>query len=265
MANNTGYKGFFTLLRVVNGGTHNGEALDVNSNLCSVTGLTQFSKPNNASDLDYIAPIQDETACPIPVAYYVMNKSLGWNTQSFSNDTCNVGFGSPEALYTINPNGQIIIGDIVYMNNAESPGNKIAFGLLSPNNYLGYTDINNIRGWVKVSSTGDVLEKGTCVTEPLTPCNISLLFTAIPSNGQYTMDASSDVTTASDVIISVSIRGTVSGVTEYVSITLPNGFTHAEQDGIRTTYNTQDDVIFTITGFTPASDSVREYNVTQQV
>lgn len=66
MATNTGYKGWLTLLKVVDGGAYDGQALDENDNLCSQSGLPQASKPNNTGDTDYIAPILDETSCPVP-------------------------------------------------------------------------------------------------------------------------------------------------------------------------------------------------------
>lgn len=66
MATNTGYKGWLTLKKVVHGGSHDGEALDDNDNLVSQSGLPQSTKANNTGDPDYVAPILDETSCPVP-------------------------------------------------------------------------------------------------------------------------------------------------------------------------------------------------------
>lgn len=43
---NTGYKGYSTLLKV----TSDGRALDINNTLCSVTGLPQSTKANSPGD-----------------------------------------------------------------------------------------------------------------------------------------------------------------------------------------------------------------------
>lgn len=63
---NTGYKGYLTLLKVTDDGTN--RPLDANNNLCSESGLPQATKPNIESDPDYVAPVYDLTACPLPPA-----------------------------------------------------------------------------------------------------------------------------------------------------------------------------------------------------
>lgn len=74
--NNTGYKGFNDLLRVVMGGVHDGEPLDINFNLCSITGLPQYVKPNNTGDADYIPPVLDVESCGTPeITYFSTQKS----------------------------------------------------------------------------------------------------------------------------------------------------------------------------------------------
>ena len=61
---NTGYKGYSTLLKVTNYG--NNSFLDINNNLCSESGLPQATKSNTIGDPDYIAPVYDTVTCPIP-------------------------------------------------------------------------------------------------------------------------------------------------------------------------------------------------------
>ena len=61
---NTGYKGYSTLLKVTNDG--NNSPLDINNNLCSESGLPQATKSNTIGDPDYIAPIYDIVMCPLP-------------------------------------------------------------------------------------------------------------------------------------------------------------------------------------------------------
>ena len=47
---NTGYKGYSTLLKVANDG--NNSPLDINNNLCSESGLPQATKSNTIGDPD---------------------------------------------------------------------------------------------------------------------------------------------------------------------------------------------------------------------
>lgn len=61
---NTGYQTWTGLKKVVDGGVHDGEALDNNNNLVSVSGLPQSKKNNNVSDPNYVAPILNTIACP---------------------------------------------------------------------------------------------------------------------------------------------------------------------------------------------------------
>jgi hypothetical protein len=60
---NTGYKGYSTLLKV----DSLDRPLDINNNLCSESGLSQDTKPNTIGDPDYVAPVLDTTACPLPI------------------------------------------------------------------------------------------------------------------------------------------------------------------------------------------------------
>ena len=62
---NTGYKGYSTLLKVTNDG--NNSPLDINNTLCSESGLPQATKSNTIGDPDYIAPVYDIVTCPLPV------------------------------------------------------------------------------------------------------------------------------------------------------------------------------------------------------
>lgn len=64
---NTGYQAYRKLLKVVDGGPHNGEPLDINNSLCSVSGLPQDSKDNNTGDPNYIDPVLNTEDCPIPL------------------------------------------------------------------------------------------------------------------------------------------------------------------------------------------------------
>ena len=61
---NTGYKAYTNLLKVTNDGTE--RPLDDNNMLCSDTGLPQSVKDNLTTDIDYIPPFEDLTACPLP-------------------------------------------------------------------------------------------------------------------------------------------------------------------------------------------------------
>lgn len=70
MATNTRYKGFSDLLKVVNGGIYDGQNLDINNNLCSVTGLPPVLKANNLGDPDYKEPVFDPISCPGTVTVY---------------------------------------------------------------------------------------------------------------------------------------------------------------------------------------------------
>lgn len=62
---NTGKQGWTRLLKVVNGGPNDGQPLDANNNLCSMTGLPQAMKNNVSSDPNYVPPANNPTACPI--------------------------------------------------------------------------------------------------------------------------------------------------------------------------------------------------------
>lgn len=62
---NTGYKAYTDLLKVTDDGTN--RPLDINNNLCSVSGLVQATKANTVGQPDYIAPIYDVATCPLPV------------------------------------------------------------------------------------------------------------------------------------------------------------------------------------------------------
>ena len=61
---NTGYKGYSTLLKVANDGTN--RPLDINNNLCSESGLAQDTKSNTVGQPDYVTPVFDIVTCPIP-------------------------------------------------------------------------------------------------------------------------------------------------------------------------------------------------------
>lgn len=63
---NTGYQAWTKLKKVVDGGPHDGEALDDNNYLVSSSLQPQSIKDNNLSDPDYVAPVLNETACPLP-------------------------------------------------------------------------------------------------------------------------------------------------------------------------------------------------------
>jgi len=78
MATNTRYKGFSDLLKVVKTGIYAGQPLDVNNNLCSVTGLPQVLKPNNVSDPDYKEPVFDPVTCAATVTTYYNTAKTGF-------------------------------------------------------------------------------------------------------------------------------------------------------------------------------------------
>lgn len=61
---NTGNKIYSKLLKVTN--DINQYPLDVNNELCSVSGLPQDEKPNSIGDVNYIAPSEDLTNCQLP-------------------------------------------------------------------------------------------------------------------------------------------------------------------------------------------------------
>lgn len=65
---NTGYEEYSTLRRVVEGGEHDGEPLDVNGHLCSVSGLPQATKSNTEGTDGYIPPVYKPEECEIPEA-----------------------------------------------------------------------------------------------------------------------------------------------------------------------------------------------------
>lgn len=60
---NTGYKIYTTLLKVSD--DVNQHPLDVNGQLCSISGLPQDSKSNTSGQPDYVAPTLDYTLCPV--------------------------------------------------------------------------------------------------------------------------------------------------------------------------------------------------------
>lgn len=60
---NTGNKGYRKLVKVTTDGTD--RPLDDNNMLCSDTGLPQSIKDNLITDVDYIPPFEDLTACPL--------------------------------------------------------------------------------------------------------------------------------------------------------------------------------------------------------
>lgn len=64
-AENTGYKAYAKLLKVTDDGTN--RPLDINNNLCSESGLPQHQKFNLISDPNYVSPVLDLTACPLPI------------------------------------------------------------------------------------------------------------------------------------------------------------------------------------------------------
>ena len=61
---NTGNKAYLKLVKVTTDGTE--RPLDDNNMLCSDTGLPQSVKDNLTTDVDYIPPFEDLTACPLP-------------------------------------------------------------------------------------------------------------------------------------------------------------------------------------------------------
>ena len=61
---NTGKKVYVTLLKVTN--DINEYPVDINGNLCSISGLPQATKSNTIGQPDYIAPVTDLITCPIP-------------------------------------------------------------------------------------------------------------------------------------------------------------------------------------------------------
>jgi hypothetical protein len=63
---NTGYQAWTKLKKVVDGGSHDGEALDDNNYLVASSGAPQSKKDNNVSDPDYVPPILNEADCPLP-------------------------------------------------------------------------------------------------------------------------------------------------------------------------------------------------------
>lgn len=91
---NTGIKIVLTLKKVVNGGDHDGEALDENDDLCSVSGLPQAVKVNDVGDPDYIAPYENLDSCPIPsLTVYGNNR---FDVSSTIDYTTDIGSGSTE-------------------------------------------------------------------------------------------------------------------------------------------------------------------------
>jgi hypothetical protein len=67
--NNTGYQGWNVIKKVVDGGIRNGQLLDVNNNLCSISNLANFTKNNVQGQPDYIVPVLNEGLCPLPSQY----------------------------------------------------------------------------------------------------------------------------------------------------------------------------------------------------
>jgi len=68
---NTGYKEYAKLLKITDDGT--ARPLDINGHLCSESGLPQAFKDNVDTDPDYVAPVYDTTACPIPVTSFSLS------------------------------------------------------------------------------------------------------------------------------------------------------------------------------------------------
>lgn len=64
---NTGYKKYNNLLKVVNGGPNNGQPLDINNQLTSISGLVQDTKANTFGEPDYIPSTLDYTFCPVNI------------------------------------------------------------------------------------------------------------------------------------------------------------------------------------------------------
>jgi hypothetical protein len=122
------FKKYTTLLRVVNGGPYDGQPLDINGQLISISGLTQASKPNLESDPDYIEPIEDYTSCPLPtidkeftinittledVNVDILIKDLFNNEDVFTDIITNVSTG-----FTVTYINNIGSANIIFTNNS---------------------------------------------------------------------------------------------------------------------------------------------------
>jgi len=105
---NTGKKVYATLLKVVNGGPNDGQALDANNQLVSVSGLPQASKTNTLGQPDYIVPVTDTVACPIPSSYAISLK--------IASTAVAVCTATAQTYYTYN--GLIASGTEIFTNSA---------------------------------------------------------------------------------------------------------------------------------------------------
>lgn len=126
---NTGYKGYSTLLKVANDG--NNSPLDINNNLCSESGLPQATKSNTIGDPDYIAPVYDIVTCPLP--YFAYNFSTLTNNNTVT--ACGYAFGLTlysadnlldvgSILYTDTELTSVFVGDNLYHSLQTAGTNK---------------------------------------------------------------------------------------------------------------------------------------------
>ena len=101
---NTGYKGYSTLLKVTNDG--NNSPLDINNSLCSESGLPQATKSNTIGDPDYIAPVYDIVTCPLPVSGITVTSIYSLTSQCGAGDdtkliVSSIALSSPVTVDTI--------------------------------------------------------------------------------------------------------------------------------------------------------------------
>ena len=128
---NTGYKGYSTLLKVTNDG--NNSPLDINNNLCSESGLPQATKSNTIGDPDYIAPVYDIVTCPLPVltnkvtsltatsyldGNYFINLNLTLQYSVLVNTTLNIDIDTGSGVFTSSVS--ISAGNNVGSNNIDT-------------------------------------------------------------------------------------------------------------------------------------------------
>src|SRR6478736_5803637 len=128
----TGYIINPQLKKVVDGGPNDGEPLDVNNQLCSVSGLPQDMMANSPSNPNY--RVEDLTAC---TPYYIALDN--YVTAETAEDACSLTFNVDDDLYTVNPTGILDVGDVVYIFGAEEQ-DFVPFALFPPLHYASYLE-----------------------------------------------------------------------------------------------------------------------------
>lgn len=196
---------------------------------------TGTTKVNASSDPDYIAPVYDSATCVPASRYYNTVR-----TATATRNNCGSGFNGTTVTMTAQA-GQFLSSVSVADANA------------SADNFL----TNNKQNYANA--------EGVCVQNTLSPLYITVTFTANPTTLYYTLNASGSGNVTSNVAITVRVYGDVSNYTQFLTITVASGTNSTNVNGyLSPNFSSSDNLSYTLSSFTPASDATYEYYVSTQ-